>query len=221
LSGQRAVRLLLPIADALAAAHAKGIIHRDLKPDNVFIVSEDEQTQPKLVDFGIVKLTDSASHRTHLTQMGTVLGSPEYMSPEQARGLDDIDHRSDLWSFCVLLYELISGVTPFGAANYNALLRSIVESAPRAIEPRSPEEAELWQIILLGLAKDREQRPRSMTELGRALAAWLVRQGVADDVCGASLEAKWILRASDASALAVAGRGSLPSLASLPPTSML
>jgi serine/threonine-protein kinase len=220
LSGQRAVRLLLPIADALAAAHAKGIVHRDLKPDNVFIVSDDEQIQPKLVDFGIVKLTDTNTQRTHLTQIGAVLGSPEYMSPEQARGLEDIDHRSDLWSFCVLLYEVISGVTPFAAANYNALLRSIVEDAPRAIEPRSPEEAELWEIILLGLAKDREQRFRSMTELGRALAAWLVRQGVTDDACGASLETKWILRSSDPSALR-ASRASLPSFGSLPPASGL
>jgi serine/threonine-protein kinase len=218
LSAVRAVQLLLPIADALSVAHAKGIIHRDLKPDNVFIVAEDEQLQPKLVDFGIVKLSDATSEPTHLTQMGTVLGSPEYMSPEQARGLDDVDHRTDIWSFCVVLYEVTSGVTPFAAANYNALLRSIVEEEPRPFVANSQEERELVSILQRGLAKDREQRFRSMSELGRALASWLIRRGVVEDVCGGSLEAKWIMRSSDATALRMA-RGTLASLVSQLPES--
>jgi len=200
LSSVMAVQLLLPIADALAIAHSKGIIHRDLKPDNVFI-NEDEGVQPKLVDFGIVKLTDGSAEQTHLTQAGTVLGSPEYMSPEQARGLDDIDHRSDIWSFCVLLYEVVTGYTPFVAANASALLISIAVDDPRPVEPRGEQEAELWRIIQRGLEKSREHRFQSMTELGSALASWLLRRGVTEDACGASLEAKWILRTSDPSAL--------------------
>src|SRR5688572_19632520 len=76
----QAVQTLLPIADALARAHAKGIVHRDLKPDNVFLVTDDERVQPKLVDFGIVKV-EQRDGGSHLTQVGTVLGSPEYMSP--------------------------------------------------------------------------------------------------------------------------------------------
>jgi serine/threonine-protein kinase len=212
-----AVQLLLPIADALAIAHSKGIIHRDLKPDNVFI-NEDEQVQPKLVDFGIVKITDPGSEQTHLTQYGTVLGSPDYMSPEQARGLEDVDHRSDVWSFCVLLYEVVSGITPFAAANSNALLVSIAIDDPRPFEPRSEEEAELWRIIQRGLEKNRERRFQSMNDLGRALASWLIRQGVNEDACGASLEMKWILRTSDPNMLR-ATRSSAPALPTTPPES--
>jgi eukaryotic-like serine/threonine-protein kinase len=214
----RAVQLLLPIADALSVAHAKGIIHRDLKPDNVFISLEDEQIQPKLVDFGIVKLAGHASEQTHLTQAGMVLGSPDYMSPEQARGLEDVDHRSDIWSFCVVLYELVSGSTPFTATNYNALLCSIVEEEPKPFTLLTPADEELWHILQRGLQKARDQRFRSMSELGRALASWLIRQDVVEDVCGGSLEAKWILRASDPTALKTA-RASLSSFPSLPPES--
>lgn len=188
-----AVRMLLPIADALAVAHAKGIVHRDLKPDNVFI-DESEQLSPKLVDFGIVKVTEPGNDQTHLTQSGMVVGSPDYMSPEQARGRDDVDARTDIWSFCVVLYEVITGRTPFAAANSNALLVSIALDDPRPFEPHSPEEAELWRIIQRGLVKDREQRFQTMVELGRALASWLIQQGIQHDACGASLEAKWILR---------------------------
>jgi serine/threonine-protein kinase len=147
-----------------------------------------------------------------------VLGSPEYMSPEQARGLEDVDHRSDIWSFCVVLYELISGHTPFAASNYNALLRSIVEDEPKPLVTRSAEEEELWQILRRGFEKTRDQRFRSMSDLGRALASWLIRQSIVEDVCGASLEAKWILRASDPTALRGA-RASLSSFPGLPPQS--
>jgi serine/threonine-protein kinase len=194
-----AVRVLLPIADALAIAHAKGIVHRDLKPDNVFI-DESEQLSPKLVDFGIVKVTEPGSEQTHLTQSGMVVGSPDYMSPEQARGRDDVDARTDVWSFCVVLYEVVTGRTPFAAANSSALLVSIALDDPRPFEPSSPEEAELWSIIQRGLVKDRDQRFQSMPELGRALAGWLIRQGIHHDACGASLEAKWILRTPELAA---------------------
>lgn len=205
-----AVQLLLPIADALAIAHSKGIIHRDLKPDNVFI-NEDEQVQPKLVDFGIAKLADATPEQTHLTQAGTVLGSPDYMSPEQARGRDDVDHRSDIWSFCVLLYEVISGSTPFAGSNSSALLISIAIDDPRPLELRNQAEAALWRIIQRGLEKEREHRFQSMTELGRALANWLIQQGVSEDACGASLDTKWILRGSDPGGLR-GTRASAPSL---------
>ncbi|MFZ5892384.1 MAG: serine/threonine-protein kinase [Myxococcota bacterium] len=217
LSATQAVQMLLPIADALAIAHSKGIIHRDLKPDNVFISEDEQQLQPKLVDFGIVKINDPSSQQTHLTQTGTVVGSPDYMSPEQARGLE-VDHRTDIWSLCVVLYEAITGMTPFAAANANALLLSIVVDEPRPFEPRSEEEAELARIITRGLSKDREQRFQSMVDLGRALASWLIRQNVVEDVCGSSLEAKWISRASDPAALR-GTRSSLPSFPTSPPAS--
>ncbi len=191
----QAVRSLLPIADALWLAHGKGIVHRDLKPDNVFIVQHDGAIQPTLVDFGIVKLADGAGD-SHLTKDGDVLGSPDYMSPEQARGQDDVTHLTDVWSFCVVLYEAISGRTPFKGANYNALMRQIVEDTPPSLRELAAGDDELSAIVARGLSKQPEQRFASMGELGRTLAQWLLKQGVTEDICGTTLEAKW-LRATD------------------------
>ena len=213
-----AVQLLLPVADALSVAHAKGIVHRDLKPDNIFLAVDEEQLQPKLVDFGIVKLAGQGTTDKHLTQAGTVLGSPEYMSPEQARGREDLDHRTDIWSFCIVLYETVAGVTPFAGVNYNALLRSIVEDEPPSLMAYLASDQSLWEIIRRGLAKDVEQRYRSMGELGRALAAWLVRQGIKEDVCGGSLDSKWVNRTSDPLAPRVS-RASFASLSGFAPES--
>lgn len=214
LAALRAVQLLLPVADALGAAHAKGIVHRDLKPDNVFIAEDDGNVQPKLVDFGIVKVVgEGAAQEPHLTQHGVVLGSPEYMSPEQARGQEDLDPRTDIWSFCVVLYEAVAGVPVFTGANYNALLRAIVEEEPLPLEHYLAGDAELWAILKKGLAKNRDQRFRSMSELGRALAGWALARGAREDACGASLEAKWISRTSDANAPA---RASFASITDIP-----
>jgi eukaryotic-like serine/threonine-protein kinase len=218
LAAVRAVQLLLPVADALSVAHVKGIIHRDLKPDNIFLAIEDERLQPKLVDFGIVKLAGESSADNHLTQAGAVLGSPEYMSPEQARGRDDLDHRTDIWSFCVVLYEALAGVTPFAAPNYNALLRSIVEDTPPSLLSYLAADESLWEIVQRGLAKDVNGRFRSMNELGRALAAWLLRQGVWEDACGGSIETKWINRTSDPFVARVS-RASLSSFSGVVPES--
>ena len=191
----QAVRSLLPIADALWLAHGKGIVHRDLKPDNVFIVQHDGAIQPTLVDFGIVKLQDGEG-MDNLTKDGDVLGSPDYMSPEQARGQDDLTHLTDVWSFCVVLYETVSGRTPFKGSNYNALLRQIVEDTPPSLRELAAGDEELSAIIARGLSKRPEDRFASMGELGRTLAKWLLRQGVTEDICGTTLEAKW-LRTTD------------------------
>jgi eukaryotic-like serine/threonine-protein kinase len=207
LSPSRAVQLLLPIADALAAAHAKGFVHRDVKPDNVFVVLVDGAVQPKLVDFGIVKQSEGTDH--HLTQAGAVVGSPDYMSPEQAKGLEQVDLRSDVWSFSVMLYEAMTTVTPFEAPNYNALMREIVEARPATLEERGVCDATLSAIVAQGLNKDPDDRFASFGSMGRALAGWLVAQGVTQDACGVSLESKWLSRASDP---AIAGRGSWPTL---------
>jgi eukaryotic-like serine/threonine-protein kinase len=195
LSSIQAVRTLLPIVDALWLAHSKGIVHRDLKPDNVLIVQDEGSLQPKLVDFGIVKMQvpDGASH---LTQDGVVLGSPDYMSPEQARGEDNVDHLTDVWALCVVLYEAISGAPPFKGSNYNALLRHIVEGTPPTLRELAVADEELSAIVERGLSKRREHRYASMGELGRALAKWLVGHGVHEDICGITIDAKW-LRGTD------------------------
>ena len=197
LSGVNAVRLLLPIADALSVAHAKGLVHRDVKPDNVFIANDDEgQFQPKLVDFGIVK-QEHAAGDSQLTQVGSVVGSPDYMSPEQARGLDGIDLRSDVWSFSVVLYEAITGHTPFSSDNYNALLRLIVETEAPTLREQSAADADLSAIVAQGMQKDPGGRFASMGQMGKALATWLYGQGFSEDACGVSLEARWLSRTSD------------------------
>jgi eukaryotic-like serine/threonine-protein kinase len=201
----QAVRSLLPIADALWLAHGKGIVHRDLKPDNVFIVQHDGAIQPTLVDFGIVKLQDGEG-MNNLTKDGDVLGSPDYMSPEQARGQDDLTHLTDVWSFCVVLYETVSGRTPFKGSNYNALLRQIVEDTPPSLRELAAGDEELSAIVARGLSKQPEDRYASMGELGRTLAKWLLKQGVTEDICGTTLEAKW-LRTTDPH-----GRAGVPSL---------
>ena len=200
LPAARAVQLLLPVVDALSVAHAKGIIHCDLKPDNVFIAVDNGQTQPKLVDFGIVKMSDRQLDGK-ITQEGIVIGSPQYMSPEQARGREDLDYRTDIWSLCVVLYEAVSGHVPFTSPNYNAVLSSIqIDDPPSLAELLAGGNSGLWRIIQSGLAKEPAERFQSMAELGQTLATWLVSQGVLEDACGTSLEAKWLNRPSDSHA---------------------
>jgi eukaryotic-like serine/threonine-protein kinase len=196
LSAVRAVQLLLPIVDACAVAHARGIVHRDLKPDNLLIALDDQRTQPKILDFGIAKWTDPRDP-SRLTEIGAVLGSPEYMSPEQARGRDDVDFRTDIWSLCVVLYEAVTGQVPFSAPNYNALVRAIVEDEPTPLLNHTAGDAELWEILKRGLAKATGERQGSMAELGQALARWLLLQGAHEDACGSSVESKWLRRSSD------------------------
>ncbi len=198
LSGVHAVQLLLPIIDALGTAHTRGIVHRDLKPDNVMIAVEDQHTQPKILDFGIAKLLGPQAADHKLTEAGAVVGSPDYMSPEQARGREDLDAATDIWSLCVVLYEAVTGGAPFSASNYHALLRAIVEDEPRSIVEQAAGDDALWLIIRRGLAKDRRDRFGSMLELGQALAAWLLSHGVRDDAAGGSVESKWLGRTDPA-----------------------
>ncbi len=197
LSAVRAVQLLLPIIDALRVAHARGIVHRDLKPDNLLIALEDQRTQPKILDFGIAKLTDPRDTNQRLTEIGTVVGSPDYMSPEQARGREDVDYRTDIWSLCVVLYEAITGMPPFSASNYNALLRTIVEDEPKSLSDHAAGDSQLWEILKKGLAKNPAERHTSMLELGRSLATWLIGNGANEDACNTSVESKWFGRTSD------------------------
>lgn len=191
LPATRAVQLLLPIADALVAAHRKGLVHRDVKPDNIFLADHEGSLQPKLVDFGIVKVAEH-DRQLQLTRAGAVMGSPDYLSPEQARGVSDIDHQSDVWSFCVVLFEAIAGRMPFLATNYNALLTQIVDASPPALHEVASVDEQLSAIVARGLAKDRAERFQSMNALGQALARWLLDRGVAEDICGTALEAKWL-----------------------------
>ncbi len=186
----RTVRIMLPIAHAMAAAHDKGIVHRDIKPENIFFAQlEDGSVQPKLIDFGVAKSELQARER--ITMAGALLGSPGYMSPEAARG-DEADARSDIWSFCVVLYEMMSGRLPFQGKNYHALLRSIIEDDVQPVTDFNTADEVLWSILEKGLFKGPEDRWESMRQLGAALARWLIVQDVTEDICGASVVTTWL-----------------------------
>jgi serine/threonine-protein kinase len=208
LSSTSAVQLLLPIADALVTAHAQGVIHRDLKPDNVFLAESEGRLRPKVVDFGVAKF-ELQTGKQRITQQGAVLGSPDYMAPEQALGADDIDHRVDVWAFCVVLYQSITGRSPFGDADYRTIMLRIIEETPPPITEFAAGDDDLWRIIARGLSKEPDQRWLNMRELGTALASWLVGHEVMEDVCGHSLRAAWL-----------GGQSARPALQTPPPVNV-
>ncbi len=212
----KAVRTLIPIVDALAVAHSKRIVHRDLKPENIFLSDgESGKPQPKLVDFGIAKLEKDGMER--ITQIGATMGSPAYMSPEQARGLD-VDPRSDIWALCVVLYELTTGELPFTGVTYTALVCSILESTPKPMTEVGAGDPELWSIVERGLQKDPANRWQSMRDLGTSLARWLLAHGVNADVTGASLQSAWLDRPMNSESMTAPTYPSLPA-GSLTPAS--
>jgi serine/threonine-protein kinase len=190
LSPAIAVQTLLPVASALASAHAKGIVHRDLKPDNVLLITDESGALvPKVVDFGIAKLLSNDPDRP-FTLAGEVLGSPDYMSPEQARGADNVGEATDIWAFSVVLYESVAGRRPFEGPNYNSLIAAILTNDPPPI-PKLSDPA-LWAILERGLTKNVALRWTSMRELGAALAQWAVDQGIEEDVCGNRIAKQWL-----------------------------
>ena len=190
-----AIQTILPIVDGLSVAHAKGIVHRDVKSDNIFLAKDlSERAQPKLLDFGVARF---ARDDNKITVEGTLLGTPNYMSPEQARGDSSYDYRTDIWSLCIVIYELTTGVTPFEGENYNAVLWQILNLEPKPITEYGAGDTGLWKIIEKGLARDPMGRWDSMRELGGALASWLYGLGVREDLCGASLRATWLESGAD------------------------
>jgi serine/threonine-protein kinase len=130
----RTVRVLRDVADALAYAHARGVVHRDIKPDNILI--DRASGRPMVTDFGIAR---AAAGETRLTVTGVAVGTPAYMSPEQALGERDIDGRSDLYSLAIVGYHMLAGEAPFKAANTPAMLVKHVSERPRPIRERRPE----------------------------------------------------------------------------------
>lgn len=187
-----AVSSLLPVAEGLVAAHARQIVHRDLKPDNIFLAEVGRSRQPKILDFGIARCL-AAHSDIHVTGSGCVVGSPEYMAPEQAQGREDIDHRADVWGFCSVLYECITGQRPFAfEGNYEKLLRRIIDDPVPTLADYGIDEPALDAILQRGFEKNREDRWQTMDEVATALARWLLDQGESEDACGTSLRAAWL-----------------------------
>ncbi len=154
--------VMLDVTRALSAAHAAGIVHRDLKPGNIVLAKKGDQVVPKILDFGISKITAGIGD-VRMTRTGAVLGSPAYMSPEQARGRSDIDGRADIWAVGVILYEAVSGKLPFNGENYNQVMMAITLDPPVPLTTAAPSvDAEFLAIVEACLQKDRELRPASM-----------------------------------------------------------
>jgi eukaryotic-like serine/threonine-protein kinase len=173
----------LPVADVLdialramrgvQAAHARRIAHRDLKPDNIFLCrsATGALETVKVLDFGISKLvTDDQQWNPGLTQSGALLGTPYYMSPEQLRGLRDLDLRIDVYAFGVILYEALTGQLPFRGNNYGALALEIGAGTPRPPRELRPDlSPALEQLVLTAMARDRADRYPDMASLIAAI----------------------------------------------------
>jgi serine/threonine-protein kinase len=181
LSPARVITIARQVASALAAAHGKGVIHRDVKPENVFLVRRSGRDFAKVVDFGISKATKpegggsdgQGSSSPRLTHTGMVLGTPLYMSPEQARGEDELDHRIDVYALGVIMYEMLTGEVPFRGSNYLSVISQVLSVEPKRpsqVRPDLQMSAALESVVLRAMTKDRAERYQSCAELDADLA---------------------------------------------------
>ena len=177
--------IILQVCRALTKAHAANIVHRDLKPENVFLVRDDEEGTDvvKVVDFGIAKFTDASMGASSSTRTGSVLGTPYYMSPEQARGLRNVDYRSDLWSVAVIAYRCIVGALPFEGEAVGDLLVKLCTApipVPSQVVMDIPPGFDAW--LAKALSREPSERFASAAQLADSLAA----------VCGLSVRGSYV-----------------------------
>ncbi len=166
LTVERTADIMLSVCAGVHAAHRAGIVHRDLKPSNIFLAQDWFGERPKVLDFGISKLTGETSE---LTETGDIVGTSQYLSPEQAAGRRDLDARSDQYSLGVVLYECVTQVTPNAGENLYALIRNIVEGRHRPVRDLRPElVAGFEAIIEKAMAVSPEDRFASVREMGAA-----------------------------------------------------
>jgi serine/threonine-protein kinase len=169
-----AVEITCQIAAALDAAHQLQIVHCDLKPENLYLVPDQtvaEQVRLKVLDFGIARLYGNMNTASDSTKTGVLLGTPQYMSPEQCLGVPGtIDHRADIYALGTILYEMLCGQVPFVSAGIGEILICQVFEAPPSLRTRPPEIPEsLDRVVLRALAKNPEERFASMRDFARAV----------------------------------------------------
>src|SRR5262245_45582701 len=184
LTPRQRLELFVPVCQAIQHAHQKGIIHRDIKPSNVMVTLYDGQPVPKVIDFGVAKATEQKlTERTLFTQYGTMVGTLEYMSPEQAEtSALGVDTRSDIYSLGVLLYELLTGSTPLSSkrikdAAYAEILRLIKEEEAPKPSTRLSDSGE----ALASISAQRHMEPAKLTKLVRGELDWIVMKALEKD----------------------------------------
>ncbi|WP_437590998.1 serine/threonine-protein kinase [Sorangium sp. So ce1000] len=176
-------KIVSHVCRALSRAHEVGLVHRDIKPENIFIAREDDGEIVKILDFGVAKVTDAlAVAGMDPTRTGALLGTPYYMSPEQAKGLRSVDYRSDLWSLGIVVFECLTGERPFTAPALGPLIAKILGTPPPALSAAAPGagipvDVEAWMRKALALEPD--ARFASARELSEA---FMVASGVADSM---------------------------------------
>jgi len=175
LDPRRAVHIARQVASALGAAHEKEIVHRDIKPENIFLLRRGDDDFVKVVDFGIsksIRPDEAGEESPRLTQTGMVLGTPLYMSPEQARGDEQLDHRIDIYGLGVILYEMVTAEVPFRGSNYLNILQQVLSDEATPPSQLNPEVSpDLEAVILKAMDKDRDERYQTMEELAADLTA--------------------------------------------------
>lgn len=174
LDERSAIEIAMQTAAGLGAAHAKGITHRDLKPDNLFVIPEEADAareRVKILDFGIAKL-HVPSGDSLKTRTGTLMGTPIYMSPEQCLGTKEVDHRSDVYSLGIILYEMLAGRPPFVSEGFGELLTMHLHDQPPPLRSFAPQvTTAIEQAVVRMLAKKPEDRFQSMADVRAALAS--------------------------------------------------
>jgi serine/threonine-protein kinase len=166
------VRMLSQVAIGLDGAHSKKLVHRDLKPDNLFLCQTSEGDTVKLLDFGSVK--DKGESAKKLTVLGTTIGSPFYMAPEQAQGLETLDHRADVWALAAIIYESVVGSVPFMGVNGPSILLEILTKDPKppsqaAQSAKHPVPPTLDRVMTHAFKKQAGQRIGSVGALADAI----------------------------------------------------
>jgi serine/threonine-protein kinase len=159
--------VLSQVCAALDEAHKQGIVHRDIKPDNVLVLQTATEVRVKVLDFGIAKLRDHSS--SSLTQTGSVMGTPHYMSPEQCMG-DELDSRADIYSVGVMLYEMLCGAVPFDAPNPNAIAIQHVQKPPNSLIGNNNVTPKIQEVVFRSLAKNPNERQQTAGALAYELA---------------------------------------------------
>lgn len=195
-----AARIAKQVAEGLQAAHSCNLIHRDIKPSNIWL--EKNRNRVKILDFGLARVADSSD--PNITQTGVILGTPAYMSPEQASGTE-LDARTDLFSLGTVLYRMVVGKSPFRGSNNLAILRSLSvddPAPPRSLNPQVPER--LSRLILKLLEKEKEARPSS------AASVVMLLESILDDL-GAASSSEHEAPSSSASAIASRPAPNVPS----------